>query len=46
MTGNNVFFLGHSTPDGFSTHLSDDINSGTFTTYIQKAVRERESRLL
>lgn len=36
MTGNNVFFLGHSTPDGFSTHLSDDINSGAFTTYILK----------
>ncbi len=31
-----TFFLGHSTPDGFSTHLTDDISSKKFITYIIK----------
>lgn len=31
-----TYFLGCPTPDGFSTHLRDDINSGEFITYIIK----------
>lgn len=30
------YFLGCSTPDGFSTHITDDISSGEFFTYILK----------
>lgn len=31
-----TYFLGCPTPDGFSTHLRDDIDSGEFITYIIK----------
>ncbi|MCD7823820.1 MAG: hypothetical protein LUG86_07390 [Oscillospiraceae bacterium] len=31
-----TYFMGYSTPDGFTTHLRDDIESGEFTTYIIK----------
>ncbi|MCD7846839.1 MAG: hypothetical protein LUG49_02230 [Oscillospiraceae bacterium] len=31
-----TYFMGYSTPTGFTTHLRDDIESGEFTTYIIK----------
>lgn len=31
-----TYFMGYSTPNGFTTHLRDDIESGKFTTYIIK----------
>ncbi len=31
-----AYFMGYSTPTGFTTHLRDDIESGEFTTYIIK----------
>ena len=31
-----TYFMGYSTPNGFTTHLRDDIESGEFTTYIIK----------
>ncbi|MCD8005639.1 MAG: hypothetical protein LUF29_01485 [Oscillospiraceae bacterium] len=31
-----TYFMGYSTPNGFVTHLRDDIESGKFTTYIIK----------
>ncbi len=31
-----TYFMGYSTPNGFVTHLKDDIESGEFTTYIIK----------
>ena len=33
---NRTYFLGCPTPDGFETHLGDDIKSGDFFTYIIK----------
>ncbi len=33
---NRTYFLGCPTPDGFETHLGDDIKSGKFFTYIIK----------
>lgn len=33
---NKSYFLGCPTPDGFSTHITDDINSGALFAYILK----------
>lgn len=33
---NKTYFLGCPTPDGFETHLGDDVKSGDFFTYIIK----------
>ncbi len=33
---NRAYFLGCPTPDGFSTHITDDINSGELFAYILK----------